>query len=65
VRVSEGDRDRGAELRAERVRWKGRSRNMSRASWNMDERLRKMNDQTSLLDRGLSRPQQCLQPDSP
>jgi len=48
--MSERDRDRGAELRAERVRWKGRSRNMSRASKSMDERLRKMNDQASTLD---------------
>jgi hypothetical protein len=55
VRVSERDRDRDAELRAERVRWKGRSRNMSRASKSMDERLRKMNDQASLLDKRLSR----------
>jgi hypothetical protein len=53
--VSERDRDRGAELRAERVRWKGRSRNMSRASQSMDERLRKMNDQASALDKRLSR----------
>ena len=53
--MSERDRDRGAELRAERVRWKGRSRNMSRASQSMDERLRKMNDQAGLLDRGLGR----------
>jgi hypothetical protein len=55
VRVSERDRDRGAERRAERVRWKGRSRNMSRASKSMDERLRKMNDQASTLDNRLSR----------
>jgi hypothetical protein len=53
--VSERDRDRGAELRAERIRWRGRSRSMSRVSRNMDERLRKMNDQASLLDRRLSR----------
>jgi hypothetical protein len=53
--MSERDRDRGAELRAERVRWKGRSRNMSRASKSMDERLRKMNDQASTLDKRLSR----------
>jgi hypothetical protein len=53
--VSERDRDRGAELRAERIRWKGRSRNMSRASKSMDERLRKMNDQASTLDKRLSR----------
>jgi hypothetical protein len=53
--MSERDRDRGAELRAERVRWKGRSRNMSRASKSMGERLRKMNDQASTLDKRLSR----------
>jgi hypothetical protein len=53
--VLERDRDRGAELRAERVRWKGRSRNMSRASQSMDERLRKMNDHASTLDKRLSR----------
>jgi hypothetical protein len=53
--VSERDRDGGAQQRAERVRWKGRSRNMSRASKSMDERLRKMNDQASTLDKRLSR----------
>jgi hypothetical protein len=53
--VSERDRDRGAELRAERIRWRGRSRSMSRAARNMGERLRKMNDQASLLDKRLSR----------
>jgi hypothetical protein len=53
--VLERERERGAELRAERVRWKGRSRTMSRASKSMDERLRKMNDQASLLDKCLSR----------
>ena len=52
--MSEQDRDRGAELRAERVRWRGRSRSMSRAARNMGERLRKMNDQASLLDKRLS-----------
>jgi hypothetical protein len=51
--VSERDRDRGAEQRAERVRWRGRSRNMSRASQSMDKRLRKMNDQASTLDKRL------------
>jgi len=55
VHVSEGDHDRGAEQRAERIRWRGGSRSMSRASLSMDERLRKMNDQASLLDRRLSR----------
>jgi hypothetical protein len=49
------DRDRGAQLRAERIRWRGRSRSMSRASRSMDERLRKMRDQGSTLDRRLHR----------
>jgi hypothetical protein len=53
VPVSERDSDRGAELRAERIRWRGRSRSMSRASRSMDERLRKMNDRASLLDKRL------------
>jgi hypothetical protein len=48
--VSDRDRGRGAELRAERVRWRGRSRLMSQASRDMDERLREMNEQASLLD---------------
>jgi hypothetical protein len=51
--VSERDRDRGAQQRAERIRWRGRSRSMSRVSRNMGERLRKMNDQASLLDKRL------------
>lgn len=53
--MSERDRDRGAKLRAERIRWRGRSRSMSLTSRSMDERLRKMNDQASVLDRRLSR----------
>jgi len=53
--MSERDRSRGAELRAERVRWRGRSRNMSRASRSMDERLREMRDQGSTLDKRLHR----------
>jgi hypothetical protein len=53
--VSEGDRNRGAELRAEQIRRRIRARSMSRASRNMDERLRKMNAQASLLDNRLSR----------
>jgi hypothetical protein len=53
--VSERDRSRGAELRAERVRWRERSRSASRASRGMDERLRKMRDQGSTLDRRLRR----------
>jgi len=55
VPVSERDSDRGAERRAERIRWRGHSRSMSRASRSMGERLRKMNDQASLLDKRLSR----------
>ena len=53
--MSERDRSRGAELRAERIRWRGRSRNMSQASRSMDERLRKMRDQGNNLDRRLHR----------
>ena len=53
--MSERDRSRGAELRAERIRWRGRSRNMSQASRSMEERLRKMRDQGSTLDRRLRR----------
>ena len=53
--MSERDRNRGAELRAERIRWRGRSRSMSQASRSMDERLREMRDQGSNLDRRLRR----------
>ncbi len=53
--MSDLDRARAAELRAERIRWRGRSRRMSRASRNMDERLRRMNEQASLLDKRLHR----------
>jgi hypothetical protein len=53
VCVSERDRDRGAELRAERIRWRERSRSMSRASKSMDEHLRKINEQASTLDKRL------------
>jgi hypothetical protein len=55
VCVSERDRSRGAELRAERIRWRVRSRNVSQASRSMDERLRKMNEQASTLDKRLHR----------
>ncbi len=51
-------RDRGgraAEMRAERVRWRGRSRLMSQASQTMDERLRRMNVRASALDTHLRR----------
>ena len=53
--MSEGDRSRGAELRAERIRWKRRSHNMSQASRSMDERLRNMRAQGSNLNRRLHR----------
>ena len=53
--MSERNRDRGAELRAERIRWRRRSRSMSRAARSMDEGLRKMNDQANTLDKRLSR----------
>jgi hypothetical protein len=53
--VSERNRDRGAELRAERIRWRRRSRSMSRAARSMDEGLRKMKAQASTLDERLSR----------
>ena len=52
-RISVRDRDRDTQLRAERIRWRGRSRNMSHASRSMDERLRKMRDQGSTLDKRL------------
>jgi predicted nuclease with TOPRIM domain len=51
--VSERNRIRGAELRAERVRWRERSRNVSQASQSMNERLRRMRDQGSNLDKRL------------
>jgi hypothetical protein len=49
------DRDRAAKMRAERVRWKGRSHGMSQASRNMSERLRRMNERASALDMRLRR----------
>jgi chromosome segregation ATPase len=48
-------RGRAAELRAERIRWKGRSRNMSQASRSLDKQLRQMNEQASGLDKHLGR----------
>ena len=53
--MSVRDRGRAAELRAERVRWRGRSRSMSQASRDMGERLRRMNLQASVLDMRLRR----------
>ncbi len=52
--MSERERGRQAELRAKRIRWRGRSRSMSKASRNMGEILRKMNDQAGILDKRLS-----------
>jgi hypothetical protein len=53
--MSERDRSRAAELRAERIRRRGRSRWMTKASRNMDEHLRQMNERASLLDKRLHR----------
>jgi hypothetical protein len=53
--VSDRDRGRGAELRAERIRWRGRSQLMSQASRTVSERLHRMNEEASLLDKHLRR----------
>lgn len=53
--MSDRDRGRAAERRAERIGWRKRSRNMSRASRNMDNHLRQMNEEASLLDKRLHR----------
>ena len=53
--MSDRDRGRAAELRAERIGWRGHTRSMSRASRNMDNHLRKMNEEASLLDKHLRR----------
>jgi hypothetical protein len=53
--VSDRDRGRAAELRAERIQRRVRSRRMSQASRNMDEHLHQMNEQASLLDKRLQR----------
>ena len=53
--MSDRDRGRAAELRAERIGWRGRTRSMSQASRNMDNHLRKMNVEASLLDKPLRR----------
>jgi len=53
--VSDRKRGRGAELRAERIQRRVRSRSMNLASRNMDEHLRQMNDQAILLDKRLGR----------
>ncbi len=53
--MSDRDGSRAAERRAERIRWKKRSHSMGQASRNMDEHLRQMNEQASLLDKSLRR----------
>ena len=53
--MSDRDRNRGAELRAERMQRRVRSRRMSQASRNIDEHLRQMDEQASLLDKRLGR----------
>ena len=53
--MTERDRARGAELSAEQIQRRGRSRRMSQASRNMDEHVRRMNEQASLLDKRLGR----------
>jgi hypothetical protein len=53
--VSDRDSGRGAELRAERIQRRVRSRSMSQASRNIDEHLRQMNEQAGLLDKRLRR----------
>jgi hypothetical protein len=45
--VLEMERGRQPELRAKRIRWRGRSRSTSQASRNMGECLRRMNAQAS------------------
>jgi hypothetical protein len=53
--VSDRNRGRGAELRAERIRRRVRSRTLSQASRNIDGRLHRMNEQAGLLDKRLRR----------
>jgi vacuolar-type H+-ATPase subunit I/STV1 len=53
--MSDRERSRGAERRAEQIRRRGRSRSISQASRNVDEHLRQMNEQASLLDKRLRR----------
>jgi hypothetical protein len=53
--MSVRDREGAAEMRAERVRWRGRSHSMSQPSKDMSERLRRMNVRASSLDMRLRR----------
>ena len=54
-RISDRDRDRDAQLRAERIGLTERSRRMNQALRNMHERLRGMEEQASVLDKRLRR----------
>jgi hypothetical protein len=53
--VWDRERSRGAELRAERIQRRVRSRTLSQASRHMDEPLRQMDEEASLLDKRLRR----------
>jgi len=53
--VSDRNRSKAAELRAEQIRRRGRSQWITQASRTMDEHLRQMNEQASLLDKRLRR----------
>ncbi|HKH09564.1 MAG TPA: hypothetical protein VKA73_00335 [Rubrobacter sp.] len=53
--MSNRDGVKSAELRAERVRWKDRSRSMNQASRSMDDRLRRMKERAGELDVRLRR----------
>ncbi len=53
--MSDRECDRDVQLRAERIRWRGRSRRMNQALRSMYERLRRMNEQAGLLDKRLRR----------
>jgi hypothetical protein len=51
--VSDRDGNGAAELRAERIGWRARSRSMNRASRSLDERLGLTNGGAAALDRRL------------
>jgi hypothetical protein len=53
--VSDRERSRGAERRAEQIQRRVRSQRTSQASRNMDEHLRRMSEQAGLLDKRLRR----------
>lgn len=53
--MSDRDRNRAAERRAEQIGWRKRAPGMSQASRTMDEHLRKMSERSSMLDKRLRR----------